>query len=145
MRGLPGVWFWTYPKNTNKNFHATAVLSFTGIARQRQRMDISRQALFGRLNLTLFKAIESATAFCKLRGNPYVELVHWLHQLLQAPDGDLQRMPAPCRRRPVRAGRRPDPRAGRVACRRHLDQRLLVPARVGDRAGLGLCDAGFFR
>lgn len=55
-------------------------------------MDISRQALFGRLNFTLFKAIESATAFCKLRGNPYVELVHWLHQLLQAPDGDLQRM-----------------------------------------------------
>ncbi|MDR3455778.1 MAG: type VI secretion system ATPase TssH [Rhodoferax sp.] len=55
-------------------------------------MDISRQALFGRLNPTLFKAIESATAFCKLRGNPYVELVHWLHQLLQAPDGDLQRI-----------------------------------------------------
>ncbi|WP_439683113.1 ATP-dependent protease Clp, ATPase subunit [Cupriavidus oxalaticus] len=55
-------------------------------------MDISRQALFGRLNPTLFKAIESATAFCKLRGNPYVELVHWLHQLLRAPDGDLQRV-----------------------------------------------------
>lgn len=55
-------------------------------------MDISRQALFGRLNPTLFKAIESATAFCNLRGNPYVELVHWLHQLLQAPDGDLQRI-----------------------------------------------------
>nr|WP_311528880.1 type VI secretion system ATPase TssH [uncultured Ralstonia sp.] len=55
-------------------------------------MDISRQALFGRLNPTLFKAIESATAFCKLRGNPYVELVHWLHQLLQLPDGDLQRV-----------------------------------------------------
>jgi type VI secretion system protein VasG len=55
-------------------------------------MDIPRQALFGRLNPTLFKAIESATAFCKLRGNPYVELVHWLHQLLQSPDGDLQRI-----------------------------------------------------
>ncbi|MFJ4293200.1 type VI secretion system ATPase TssH [Cupriavidus sp. NPDC089707] len=55
-------------------------------------MDISRQALFGRLNPTLFKAIESATAFCKLRGNPYVELVHWLHQLLQGADGDLQRI-----------------------------------------------------
>ncbi|MGO4812252.1 type VI secretion system ATPase TssH [Cupriavidus sp. 2MCAB6] len=55
-------------------------------------MDISRQALFGRLNPTLFQAIESATAFCKLRGNPYVELAHWLHQLLQAPDGDLQRI-----------------------------------------------------
>ena len=55
-------------------------------------MDISRQALFGRLNPTLFKAIESATAFCKLRGNPYVELTHWLHQLLQAQDGDMQRI-----------------------------------------------------
>lgn len=55
-------------------------------------MDISRQALFGRLNPTLFKAIESATVFCKLRGNPYVELVHWLHQLLQAPGGDIQRV-----------------------------------------------------
>ena len=55
-------------------------------------MDISRQALFGRLNPTLFKAIESATVFCSSRGNPYVELVHWLHQLLQAPDGDLRRV-----------------------------------------------------
>ncbi|MBU67101.1 MAG: type VI secretion system ATPase TssH [Cupriavidus sp.] len=55
-------------------------------------MDISRQTLFGRLNPTLFKAIESATAFCKLRGNPYVELAHWLHQLMQTPDGDIQRV-----------------------------------------------------
>lgn len=55
-------------------------------------MDISRQALFGRLNPTLFHAIEGATAFCKLRGNPYVELAHWLYQLLQAPDGDMQRV-----------------------------------------------------
>lgn len=47
-------------------------------------MEISRQALFGRLNPSLFKAIESATAFCKLRGNPYVELVHLLHQLRHA-------------------------------------------------------------
>lgn len=62
------------------------------LARKKYCMDISRQALFGRLNPTLFKAIESATAFCKLRGNPYVELVHWLHQLLQLSDGDLQRV-----------------------------------------------------
>ena len=59
---------------------------------EKRAMDISRQTLFGRLNPSLFKAIESATAFCKLRGNPYVELVHWLHQLLQASDGDLQRV-----------------------------------------------------
>ena len=45
--------------------------------------EISRSALFGRLNPTALKAIETATGFCKMRGNPYVELVHWLHILLQ--------------------------------------------------------------
>ena len=55
-------------------------------------MAISRRALFGKLDLTLFRAIESATAFAKLRGNPYVELTHWLHQLWQCADGDLQRI-----------------------------------------------------
>lgn len=55
-------------------------------------MSVPRRALFGKLNLTLFRAIESATAFAKLRGNPYVELVHWLHQLWQLPDGDFQRI-----------------------------------------------------
>jgi type VI secretion system protein VasG len=42
--------------------------------------EISRLALFGKLNPLLFKSLEGATVFCKLRGNPYVELVHWLHQ-----------------------------------------------------------------
>ncbi|MDM0074414.1 type VI secretion system ATPase TssH [Variovorax sp. J2P1-59] len=55
-------------------------------------MAISRRALFGKLNLTLFRAIESATAFAKLRGNPYVELTHWLHQLWQLNDSDLHRI-----------------------------------------------------
>ena len=55
-------------------------------------MTISRRALFGKLNLTLFRSIESATAFAKLRGNPYVELTHWLHQLWQATDADLHRI-----------------------------------------------------
>ncbi|CAD6514241.1 type VI secretion system ATPase TssH [Paraburkholderia sabiae] len=55
-------------------------------------MTISRQALFGKLGATLFRSIESATTFCKLRGNPYVELVHWLHQLIQLPDSDLHRI-----------------------------------------------------
>lgn len=54
--------------------------------------NISRAALFGKLNPALYKAIEGATVFCKLRGNPYVELAHWLHQLLQLNDGDLQRI-----------------------------------------------------
>ncbi|MDB5828518.1 MAG: type secretion ATPase, ClpV1 family, partial [Variovorax sp.] len=55
-------------------------------------MAISRRALFGKLNITLFRAIESATAFAKLRGNPYVELTHWLHQLWQLNDSDLHRI-----------------------------------------------------
>src|SRR5688572_20088217 len=49
--------------------------------------DISRVALFGKLNALAYKAIESATVFCKLRGNPYVELSHWFHQILQQPGG----------------------------------------------------------
>ena len=51
--------------------------------------DISRVALFGKLNSLAYKAIESATVFCKLRGNPYVELVHWLHQILQLQNSDV--------------------------------------------------------
>jgi type VI secretion system protein VasG len=54
--------------------------------------EISRVKLFGKLNHVCYKAIESATVFCKLRGNPYVELVHWLHQLLQLQDSDLHRL-----------------------------------------------------
>ncbi len=54
--------------------------------------EISRVALFGKLNSLAYKAIEGATVFCKLRGNPYVELVHWLVQILQTPDSDLHRI-----------------------------------------------------
>ena len=51
--------------------------------------EISRAKLFGKLNRIGYKAIESATVFCKMRGNPYVELVHWIHQILQLQDSDL--------------------------------------------------------
>ena len=54
--------------------------------------EISRTALFGKLNSLAYKAIEGATVFCKLRGNPYVELVHWIQQILQTPDSDLHRI-----------------------------------------------------
>jgi type VI secretion system protein VasG len=54
--------------------------------------EINRSTLFGKLGTLPYKAIESATLFCKMRGNPYVELSHWLHQLLQAPDSDLIRL-----------------------------------------------------
>jgi type VI secretion system protein VasG len=54
--------------------------------------EISRTALFGKLNPLAYKAIEGATVFCKLRGNPYVELQHWIYQILHAPDSDLHRI-----------------------------------------------------
>ena len=54
--------------------------------------EISRTALFGKLNPLAYKAIEGATVFCKMRGNPYVELEHWMAQLLQSQESDLQRI-----------------------------------------------------
>src|SRR5580704_14532034 len=54
--------------------------------------EISRTVAFGKLNPIAYKAVEGATTFCKLRGNPYVELVHWLHQILQVQDTDLHRI-----------------------------------------------------
>jgi type VI secretion system protein VasG len=54
--------------------------------------DISRTALFGKLDELAYRSLESATVFCKMRGNPYVELSHWLHQILQQPDSDLHRI-----------------------------------------------------
>lgn len=54
--------------------------------------EISRVNLFGKLNPIGYKAIESATVYCKLRGNPYVELVHWFQQVVQLQDSDLHRI-----------------------------------------------------
>lgn len=54
--------------------------------------EISRIALFGKLNRIAYKAVEGATVFCKLRGNPYVELEHWVMQIVQAQDTDWHRI-----------------------------------------------------
>ena len=51
--------------------------------------EISRTALFGRLDAAALQAIESATGFARMRGNPYVELVHWVHLLVQDASGDV--------------------------------------------------------
>ncbi|HEM0466566.1 TPA: type VI secretion system ATPase TssH [Escherichia coli] len=50
---------------------------------------VSRSALYGKLTKSLFSSLESATTFCKLRANPYVELTHWLHQLILQPENDI--------------------------------------------------------
>ncbi|MDR3228744.1 MAG: type VI secretion system ATPase TssH [Puniceicoccales bacterium] len=51
--------------------------------------EIQRSTLFGKLNPLAYKALEGATVFCKMRGNPYVELIHWLNQIYQTQDTDL--------------------------------------------------------
>src|SRR5712664_1022939 len=50
---------------------------------------ISRNALFGHLNKTAHKSLRTAYDFCKMRGNPHVEIVHWLHILLQDATNDI--------------------------------------------------------
>ncbi|PYM05862.1 MAG: type VI secretion system ATPase TssH, partial [Candidatus Rokuibacteriota bacterium] len=54
--------------------------------------EISRSTLFGKLNPLMFKAAEGAVTFCKLRGNPHVELAHWLFQIVNLQDSDLHRI-----------------------------------------------------
>ena len=51
--------------------------------------DFKRTTLFGKLNSLAFKAADSAMTFCKMRGNPSFELVHWLHAMVQQPQGDM--------------------------------------------------------
>ncbi len=54
--------------------------------------EISRSKLFSKLDASAYKALEAATVFCKLRGNPHVELVHWIFQLRQVENGDLSKI-----------------------------------------------------
>lgn len=54
--------------------------------------EISLKALFGKFNSVCYKASEAATVFCKMRGNPHVEVLHFFHQVLQLQDSDLHRI-----------------------------------------------------
>src|SRR6266403_3881976 len=54
--------------------------------------EISRATLFGKLNPLMFKSAEGAVTFCKLRGDPHVDLTHWLFQIVNLPDSDLHRI-----------------------------------------------------
>ena len=51
--------------------------------------DINRKDLFKKLNDFSYKSLDKATVFCKLRGNPNVEFVHWLHQVISQQDSDI--------------------------------------------------------
>jgi type VI secretion system protein VasG len=53
---------------------------------------ISSAAVFGKLNKLCYQAFEGAMVFGKLRGNPSIEFVHWLVQVLNLQDSDLHRI-----------------------------------------------------
>ena len=53
---------------------------------------IKRSDLLARLNAPTRKAVENAMKSAKLRGNPYLELVHWIEQLALLDNADLQRI-----------------------------------------------------
>jgi len=51
--------------------------------------EIKKTALFSKLNPLAYKALEGAVVACKLRGNPYVEVAHWVDQLLRHAELDV--------------------------------------------------------
>ena len=53
---------------------------------------ISSAAVFGKLDKLCYQAFEGAMVFGKLRGNPTIEFVHWLVQVLNLQDSDLHRI-----------------------------------------------------
>ncbi len=53
---------------------------------------IKRTDLLSRLAGPARKAVETAMKSAKLRGNPYVEFVHWVEQLALIDNGDVQRI-----------------------------------------------------
>jgi type VI secretion system protein VasG len=52
-------------------------------------LKLKRVQIFGKLDKTAYKALESATVLCKTRGNPYIELVHFLNQILLGDASDV--------------------------------------------------------
>ncbi len=55
-------------------------------------MKLKRVSLFKKLNITAYQALESATVLCKTRGNPYVELCHFINQILLRENTDLHQI-----------------------------------------------------
>jgi type VI secretion system protein VasG len=49
---------------------------------------LKRIQIFAKLDQEAYKAVESAVVLCKTRGNPYIELVHWINQILMSEKTD---------------------------------------------------------
>ena len=52
---------------------------------------VSRDKVFTRLDPVPYRALESASQFARTRGDSYIELHHWLNQILMLPNSDLHR------------------------------------------------------
>ena len=50
--------------------------------------EVTALSVFGRLNRVAYDALDRAATHAKQRGQPAVEVVHWLAELLGAPDSD---------------------------------------------------------
>jgi type VI secretion system protein VasG len=53
---------------------------------------MSREKLFGKLSDFSYRSMAHGTEYCRSKGHPYVEVVHWLHQVLCQQDSDLHRI-----------------------------------------------------
>ena len=51
--------------------------------------EINKSALFAKLTPATYKALEAAMVACKHRGNPYIEIAHWVDQWLRHADMDV--------------------------------------------------------
>ncbi len=50
---------------------------------------LKKKQLFSKLNAVAYQALESATTLCKTRGNPYVDLAHFINQMLLGEQSDF--------------------------------------------------------
>ena len=57
---------------------------------RRSSQSFKRKELVGKLNPTCVRAFKAAADAAKLRGNPYVELVHFIEQLVLSERSDVQ-------------------------------------------------------
>ena len=61
-----------------------------GMQQRRASQGFKRKELVGKLNPTCLRAFKAAADAAKLRGNPYVELVHFIEQLVLSDRSDVQ-------------------------------------------------------
>src|SRR5690606_22237343 len=52
----------------------------------------SRVLLFKKLGTLAYRTLEAAAMYCKNRGHPQVDLVHWVQQMFQADQSDLNQI-----------------------------------------------------